>query len=166
MRFSFSRVETYKNCHHQFKLRYLDKLETLPNYDDPANPLIIGTALHHGIEKGVEEAIKEYFNSFPIISDKHLDEARKLEILIPKVRELISDKAEFEVVLDDEGRFIGYIDYLDKENSVLLDFKYTTDKNFENKYYLIKVFNYVLISNLGEIMRTSCLKICTRNLNH
>ena len=134
MRFSFSRVETYKNCPYQFKLRYIDKLETLPNYDDPANPLIVGTALHHGIERGAEEAIKEYFNSFPIISDKHLDEARKLEILIPKVRDLISDKAEFEVVIEDEGRFIGYIDYLDKEKSVLLDFKYTTDKNFAEKY--------------------------------
>lgn len=134
MRFSFSRVECFKNCPYQFKLRYLDKLETLPDYDDPANPLIVGSALHHGIEKGVDEAIKEYFNSFPIISDKHLDEARKLEILIPKVRELISDKAEFEVVLDDEGHFIGYVDYLDFERSEILDFKYTTDKNFKEKY--------------------------------
>lgn len=134
MRFSFSRVECFKNCPYQFQLRYLDKLETLPNYDDPANPLIIGTALHHGIEKGVDEAIREYFNSYPVISDGHLDEAMKLRVLIPKVRELISDKAEFEVTLDDEGRFIGYIDYLDRENSILLDFKYTTEKNLKEKY--------------------------------
>lgn len=133
MRFSFSRVETYKNCPHQFKLRYLDKLETLPNYDDPANPLIIGTALHHGIEKGVEEAIEEYFNSYPIISDGHLNEAMKLRALIPKVRELISDSGEFEVTLSEEG-FIGYIDYLDREKSILLDFKYTTEKNLKEKY--------------------------------
>ena len=134
MRFSFSRVECFKNCPHQFKLRYLDKLETLPNYDDPANPLIIGTALHHGIEMGVDEAIREYFNSYPVISDGHLDEAMKLRALIPKVRELISDKAEFEVTLDDEGRFIGYIDYLDRKSSILLDFKYTTEKNLKEKY--------------------------------
>ena len=134
MRFSFSRVECFRNCPFQFQLRYLDRLETLPNYDDPANPLVIGTALHHGIEKGVEPAIKEYFNSFPIISDGHLDEAMKLRAIIPKVRELISDKAEFEVTLDDEGQFIGYIDYLDRENSILLDFKYTTEKNLKEKY--------------------------------
>ena len=47
MRMSFSRVETFVNCPYRFKLRYLDKLETLPEWDDPANPLIIGTALHH-----------------------------------------------------------------------------------------------------------------------
>lgn len=133
MRFSFSRVETYKNCPYQFKLRYIDKLETLPDYDDPANPLIVGTALHHGIEKGVEEAIEEYFNSYPIISDGHINEAMKLRALIPKVRELISDSGEFEVTLSEEG-FIGYIDYLDREKSILLDFKYTTEKNLKEKY--------------------------------
>jgi phage nucleotide-binding protein len=133
MRFSFSRVECFKNCPYHFKLRYIDKLETLPDYDDPANPLIIGTALHHGIEKGVKEAIKEYFNSFPVISDGHINEAMKLRALIPKVRELISDSGEFEVTLSEEG-FIGYIDYLDREKSILLDFKYTTEKNLKEKY--------------------------------
>lgn len=134
MRFSYSRVDCYKNCPYQFKLRYIDELETLPNWDDPANPLIVGTALHHGIEQGAEEAIKEYLMSFPVVSDGHLDEAMKLRTLIPKVRELLSEKAEYEVVLNDAGRFLGFIDYLDRENSILLDFKYTTDKNFKEKY--------------------------------
>ena len=134
MRFSFSRVECFKNCPYQFKLRYIDKLETLPDYDDPANPLIIGTALHHGIEKGADEAIREYFSIFPVISDGHINEAMKLRTLIPKVRELLSEDGEFEVTLEDGERFIGYIDYLDRNRSVLLDFKYTTEKNFSEKY--------------------------------
>lgn len=134
MRFSFSNIECFKMCPYKWKLKYLDGLGTLPNWDDPANPLIVGTALHHGIEKGVDEAIKEYLNSFPIISDGHIDEAMKLNILIPKVKKLLSDEAEYEVTLDDEGRFIGFIDYLDRENSILLDFKYTTEKNLKDKY--------------------------------
>ena len=134
MRFSFSRVECYKNCPYQFKLRYIDKLESLPDYDDAANPLILGTAIHHGIEKGTDEAIREYFMSFPVITDRHIEEAMKIKALVPKVRDLISDNAEFEVTLEDGERFIGYIDYLDKEESLLVDFKYTTDKNFNDKY--------------------------------
>lgn len=134
MRFSYSRVECFKNCPHQFKLRYIEGLEALPEWDDPANPLIVGTALHHGIEQGAEEAIREYLMSFPIVSDGHLDEAMKLKALVPKVKELLSEKAEYEVILNDAGKFLGFIDYLDKENSILLDFKYTTEKNFKEKY--------------------------------
>lgn len=133
MRFSFSNIETFKQCPYKWRLRYLDRLETLPNWDDPANPLIVGTALHHGIEKGVDEGIREYLESFPVISDGHIHEAVKLRTLIPKVKELLSDKAEYEVALNDEG-FIGFIDYLDRENSILLDFKYTSEKNLKDKY--------------------------------
>lgn len=134
MRYSFSRVDCFKTCPYQFKLRYIDKIQTLPEWNDAANPLIIGSALHHGIEKGVDEAIDEYFNGFPVITDRHIEEAMKLRALIPKVKALIKDTAEFEVVIEDKGRFIGYIDYLDVENSIILDFKYTTKKNFEEKY--------------------------------
>ena len=134
MKLSFSKVDSFKQCPFKWKLKYIDKLETIPNWDDPANPLIIGTAIHHGIEQGVDEAVTEYLMSYPIITDEHLDEVMKLKALIPKVKELISDTAEFEVTLDDEGRFIGYIDYLDKKNSILLDFKYTSEKNLKEKY--------------------------------
>lgn len=133
MRFSFSRVECFKNCPYQFKLRYIDELKTLPDYDDPANALILGKALHHGIEHGTDEAVKMYYNSFPAISDLHINEAMKLKALIPKVQKLL-DGGEFEVEINDKDRFVGYIDYLDRKNSILLDFKYTTEKNFKEKY--------------------------------
>lgn len=134
MKLSFSKVDSFKQCPFKWKLKYIDKLDTIPNWDDPANPLIVGTAIHHGIENGVDEAIREYLMSYPIITDGHIEEVMKLKTLIPKVKELISDTAEFEVTLDDEGRFIGYIDYLDRENSILLDFKYTSEKNLKEKY--------------------------------
>lgn len=134
MKFSFSNVECFRMCPYKWKLKYIDRIGTLPNWDDPANPLIVGTALHHGIEKGEDEAVKEYLASFPVISDGHISEAVKLRILIPKVRNLLNSEAEYEVELDDEGRFIGYIDYLDRGNGILLDFKYTTEKNLKDKY--------------------------------
>lgn len=58
MQVSHSRIECYKHCPYQYKLRYIDKLKTLPP-EEANNALIIGTALHTGIEKGTETAIRE-----------------------------------------------------------------------------------------------------------
>ena len=57
MKFSHSRVECFKNCPYQFKLRYIDELETLDDYE-ASDPLTVGTALHRGIETDVKTAIK------------------------------------------------------------------------------------------------------------
>ena len=114
--FSHSRVESFKQCAYKFKLRYIDGLQTLPN-DDPANALIIGTALHTGIEKDVKTAIEEYYNSYPVITDAHVTEAMKLEKVIPMMKEKLPRGGEFEVKIEDDD-FVGYIDYLlpvDKE---------------------------------------------------
>ena len=128
MRMSFSRVETWLGCPYRFKLRYLDGLETLPEWDDPANPLVIGTALHHGIEKGVAEAVKEYLMSFPVVGDLHVDEAIKLQEMVPKVKTLIDMDAQFERPLQGEG-FLGFVDYWDPKTGWLLDFKYSNNRS-------------------------------------
>ena len=39
-------------------MRYLDKILTIPS-DDPSNALFLGTAMHTGLEKGVDAAIKQ-----------------------------------------------------------------------------------------------------------
>ena len=90
-------------------MRYLDEVDTIAS-TEPDNPLIIGTALHTGIEKGVNAAIEEYFMSFPIIDDGHISEALKLEYLIPKVRKMLP-VGSYEVKVESED-FIGYIDLL------------------------------------------------------
>lgn len=128
--YSYSRVDCFRQCPFKYKLRYIDKLKTLPNYD-AANPLIVGTALHRGIETNVETAIKEYYASYPVITDDHINEAIKLEILIPKVKNLLPN-GESEVKLECEN-FVGYIDYLcDSDDNILkdiYDFKYTSNAN-------------------------------------
>jgi phage nucleotide-binding protein len=90
-------------------LRYCDKLLTLPP-DNADNPLIVGTALHTGLEKGVDAAIDQYFMSYPIITDEHINEAIKLEKLISKSKQMIP-KGKFEVEVSTED-FKGYIDLL------------------------------------------------------
>lgn len=153
MQVSHSRIECFKKCPYQFKLRYVDNLDTLPT-DDPQSPLVLGHALHTGIEKDVKAAIDEYFNAYPVISDKHVDEAIKLEYWIPKVKDMLPP-GENEIEIKDED-YIGFIDYLapvelpfehEYEMFDLYDFKYSNNvKNYMDseqlhlyKYYFEKL---------------------------
>ena len=110
MPFSHSRLECFETCPFKFQLRYLKQISTIPS-DDPASPLILGHALHTGIEQGVEAGVKEYLNAYPVITDGHINEQIKLEYWIPRVRALIDPEAEFEVQIQDAD-FIGFIDLL------------------------------------------------------
>lgn len=78
---------------------------------EPDNPLILGQTVHTGIEKSLEEAIREYCFSFPIITDEHINEIIKFETVIPLVRAAIPSGGKFEVEIKDDD-FHGFIDYL------------------------------------------------------
>ena len=121
-RFGYSAVSTFEQCPFRYKCQHLDGLQTLPS-DDPANALIIGTAMHKGIETGVETAIMEYFGSYPIITDQHIDEEIKLRYLIPKVKEIIPNGFHEVQVVD--TNFMGTLDLLvpvDENTHDLYDF--------------------------------------------
>ena len=90
-------------------MRYVDGIQTLKP-DEPDNALLLGTALHTGIEKGVNEGIREYFMQYPIITDEHINESMKLEVLVPKAKKLLP-RGLHEVKIEDED-FVGYIDLL------------------------------------------------------
>lgn len=109
MQVSYSRIDTFKQCPYKYKLIYIDKLETKFNLD-PTNALVLGTALHTGIEKNVLEAIKGYYSNYPSVTPLMVNEAIKLEIMIEKAK-VILPKGEYELCLDDED-YIGYMDLL------------------------------------------------------
>ena len=90
-------------------MRYNKELQTL-KADDADNALYLGTALHTGIEKGIDAAIKEYFDQFPVITDLHINEAMKLEVMIPKAVEMLP-QGMHEVLIEDAD-FKGFIDLL------------------------------------------------------
>jgi phage nucleotide-binding protein len=139
IQFSYSRVDCYCNCKYLYKLRYIDKLKTYDDFD-PLSALTLGTALHKGIETDVNTAIQEYYNSYPVISDKHIEEAIKLEYLIPKVKAILDEHypgGEHEVKIETPS-FIGYIDYLYPVGDGtygIIDFKYSNnvDKYLQSK---------------------------------
>lgn len=128
---SHSRIETFKQCGYKYKLRYVDELKTYFN-GDPANPLIIGTALHTGIEKDVKTAVDEYYSHYPVITDQNVEEVIKLEAIIPKCKAILPDGIYERKIECPE--FVGFIDLLVKVGEGvydLYDFKYSNNvKNY------------------------------------
>lgn len=153
MQVSYSRVECFKKCSYQYKLRYLDGLKTLPDYE-ANNALIIGTALHTGIEKDVKTAIDWYYSQFPIITDLHIEEAIKLEAIIPMCKaELLA--GEYERKIETEN-FVGYMDLLVPVGEGvydLYDFKYSNNvKNYRESGQL-HVYKYFFELTTGAKIR-------------
>lgn len=173
MQVSHSRVECFNQCPRKYQMRYLEKLKTLPD-DKPDNALFLGTALHTGLEIGVDEAIQQYYSNYPIITDDHINEAMKLEVMIPKAKAMIPD-GQNEVLIDDPD-FKGFIDLLvpvKSEGGItiydLYDFKYSNNKqNYLNsdqlhlyKYFYEKINPLCTIRNMYFLMvpKSKCKQI-------
>lgn len=109
MQFSHSRVECFETCPFKYKMRYVDGMKTLPD-TEATNALILGTALHTGIEEGLDAGLKAYTDAFPIISDAHINEMMKLEYWTPKVREMLPEGIYEQAIVGSD--FIGYADLL------------------------------------------------------
>lgn len=133
-------------------MQYLDRLKAIPS-TEPDNALILGTAVHTGIEQNLQAAIQQYFFSYPIITDKHINEAIKLEQVIPKARAAIPPGGSFEVPIYDRD-FVGIIDYLAPVNTVngieyydLYDFKYTANVHSYKDSTQLHLYKYFFERN-------------------
>lgn len=163
---SHSRVECFENCPYRYDLRYRQEIKTLPP-DNADNALFLGTALHTGLEKNVDEAVKQYYMSYPCITDQHINESMKLEYIIPKAKEMIPD-GEHEVKIEDED-FIGFIDLLaparteqklNGEHQVipnvydLYDFKYSNNVSHYKDSPQLHLYKYFFEkNNPGKVIR-------------
>lgn len=163
---SHSKVETFESCPYRYDLRYNQGIKTIPP-DNADNALFLGTALHTGLEKDVQTAIHEYFMSYPVISDAQVNEAMKLEVMIPKVAAMIPP-GEHEVKIEDDD-FIGFIDLLAPakteqklggEHQVipnvydLYDFKYSNNVSKYKDSPQLHLYKYFFEkNNPGKIIR-------------
>ena len=179
MQLSHSRVECFYKCPRQYQMRYLEGLKTIPD-DKPDNALYLGTALHTGLEVGVEKAIQQYYSNYPIITDDHINEAIKLEAMIPKAKAMIPE-GQNEVLIDDPD-FKGFIDLLvpvGSEGGInyfdLYDFKYSNNKqNYLDsdqlhlyKYFYEKINPLSIIRNMYFLMvpKSKCKQIKGEDLS-
>ncbi|MDD3049746.1 MAG: AAA family ATPase [Candidatus Cloacimonetes bacterium] len=137
-------------------MRYVDKILTLPPMEAD-NALLIGQALHTGIQKSVDTAINEYFMSYPVIDDNHINEAMKLEYLIPRAAAMLPP-GEYEVPIL-SSHHIGYIDLLSKNEDGtydLYDFKYSNNvKNYKNSVQLHLYKYFWEKQNPGKIIKNT-----------
>ena len=140
-------MECFKNCQYKYKLKYIDKLKTIPD-QAPDNALYVGTALHKGAEKDVKQAIQEYFNNYYVINDLIVNEAIKLEILIPKLKEILTDISiyaqEYKVIT---SKFIGFLDLITKNEDGtvdIFDFKYSNNVQNYLQSDQLHVYKYFL----------------------
>ena len=135
MQFSHSRVNTFEKCPYQFKLRYHDKLSVLP---DPAanDALIVGNALHLGVEKDKKEMLNFYFAQFPLLDDLQINEAMKLTAMLKKLKNHLGGisghfKHEYKI---ERPEFKGFVDLIvtNPDRTVdVYDFKYSNNvKNY------------------------------------
>lgn len=163
---SHSRVECFESCPYRYDLRYNQEIRTIPP-DNADNALFLGTALHTGLEKDVQTAIHEYFMEYPVISDAHINEAMKLEVMIPKAAAMIPS-GEHEVKIEDDD-FIGFIDLLAPakteqklggEHQVipnvydLYDFKYSNNVSKYKDSPQLHLYKYFFEkNNPGKIIR-------------
>lgn len=144
MQFSYSRVSTYERNPLEYKLRYLEGLTTLPRYD-PEDPLVVGTAMHELIQKN-KDAIKQYLMSYPLVTDKHINEAIKLELLSKKALAVLPSAGKYEVTLSNQD-YIGFIDMLVKNEDGtfdIWDFKYSNSIENYMKSAQLHLYKYYL----------------------
>lgn len=143
MKFSYSRVSCFKTCPYQYKLRYIEQLKTLPNMDAD-NALYLGTAMHTGLEKDVDAALAQYYANYPIIDDLQINEAIKLEYIIPLAKKVIP-AGLCEVHVETE-EFQGFLDKLAPKKRAnhfdIYDYKYVSgDIGYELVYRMDIVDN-------------------------
>ena len=144
MQFSYSRASTYERNPLEYKLRYLEGLTTLPRYD-PEDPLVVGTAMHELIQKN-KDAIKQYLMSYPLVTDKHINEAIKLELLSKKALAVLPPTGKYEVTLSNQD-YIGFIDMLVKNEDGtfdIWDFKYSNSIENYMKSAQLHLYKYYL----------------------
>lgn len=147
--YSYSRVDLYERCPYHFKLRYIDKLTEIPDYT-ANNPLLIGNAMHTGIEKGAQVMLDTYFNSYPIMTDEIINESIKLEYILPKVQEFLSQFEGCELIHEykiDTPDYLGYVDLIVKApdgTCMVIDFKYSNHiKNYMDSEQM-HIYRYYL----------------------
>lgn len=157
MQFSYSRVDLFKRCPYHFKLRYIDRLTELTNYE-ANSPLIVGHALHTGIEKGKKAMLKEFYNAFPLVTNDVINEAIKLEHNLEKAKEWLSDFNnsfsftggyvfihEYEI---NKPEFIGFVDLIVKRKGTndiaIIDFKYSNAIEKYKESPQLQIYKYYL----------------------
>lgn len=101
--------------------------------------------MHELIQKN-KDAIKQYLMSYPLVTDKHINEAIKLELLSKKALAVLPATGKYEVTLSNQD-YIGFIDMLVKNEDGtfdIWDFKYSNSIENYMKSAQLHLYKYYL----------------------
>lgn len=167
---SYSALSTFNTCQQKYYYTYIEKLQKY--FDFKANnPLVLGTALHKGIEEGFDFAKDFYLNNYPAIlrSTEVYEQLKYLEVAVNSLKEFLEKdlnidltEVEFEkkLIVDD---FIGFIDLyvpnLYAPSVDIYDFKYSDNKEYYVDSHQLEIYRellqrtdpYLKINKLGYI---------------
>ncbi|MCC5427825.1 AAA family ATPase [Clostridium botulinum] len=147
MQYSHSRVESFKGCPYKYKLRYIDKLKTIPT-QDANNALICGNTIHTGAEKNLKAALEFYKSNYYVLTDLHINEIIKFEYLIPRLKELLLDINIYaQEYLINTKRFKGIVDLITKNDDGtvdVFDFKYSNAIEHYMESPQLHIYKYFL----------------------
>lgn len=110
--------------------------------------------MHTGIEQDVKTAIDWYYSQFPIITDLHIEEAIKLETVIPKCKEVLPDGIYEQKI--EYKNFIGFMDLLVPVGEGifdLYDFKYSNNVENYLKSGQLHEYKYFFEKSTGNKIR-------------
>lgn len=158
---SFSRVDCFKSCPQKYKYRYLEELKTFPS-DAADNDLIVGNVLHKAMETDLVQAKDFYFSQYPVITDNHINEFMKIEILASKVKKLLEGvniySQEYQI---NDRDFIGFVDLItiNEDGTVdIFDYKYSNNVEKYKESQQLHIYKHYLekqgliVSRMGYII--------------
>lgn len=121
MRFSFSRIDCFKQCPFKYRCRYVDRLKTIPE-QNADNALWLGSGLHKGIETTPEEGVLDYQAHYYVLTNEVINWSLQLEYWAQKAWDVLPEGGQHEIPIETDD-FIGYIDYVCGDT--LFDFKWS-----------------------------------------
>ena len=147
--YSYSRVECFRKCAYQFKLKYIDRIKPIKN-QDANHALYVGSAIHLGLEKfDIKTALNEYKRQYYLIGQPHIYELLKLEAMIKKAIPLINELEgepihEYEINLPHYKGFVDLI--IQRPNGWLdiYDYKYSNNESYYLGSAQLHIYKYYL----------------------
>jgi len=147
--YSYSRVECFRKCPYQFYLKYIKRYKTLKS-QEASDARYLGSALHLGIEKrNIEAGIKEYKRQYYQLSDLHLHEQMKLEVMIKKAIALLNTLEgkfihEYEINLHSYKGFVDLMIIKENGKVDIIDFKYSNNEASYMQSAQLHIYKYYL----------------------
>lgn len=162
MQYSHSRVEQFNKCPRAFKYKYVDNINMIL-VPEPNDARICGNTVHLMAEKDYSQAIDFYTSYYPLITNAHINEIVKFELIYPKLRDFLKivGRCKHEYLIN-TPQFRGIVDLLiyNPDGTVdVIDFKYSNNMDNYTESSQLHIYKYFLEQQGFKVNRLGFLFI-------